>query len=204
MPACVKIQEGNVTISDGKFLCYNINGALNTVHTYWAYANETDAVLVEIDVYFPRGYDIIIDEVENGTVTANKNVAAEGETITLTVTPDAGYKLESIKAVELGMPEVKAFDGMAYAQNDEVPLTEGTDDDGNTIYTFTMPAAAVNVIPVFSVSTGINTLNGADFATNLNEALRNGKVFDVSGRKVSNVVKGGIYIVDGKKVIIRK
>ena len=77
-------------------------------------------------------------------------------------------------------------------------------DDGNTIYTFTMPAAAVNVIPVFSVSTGINTLYGADFATNLNEALRNGKVFDVSGRKVSNVVKGGIYIVDGKKMIIRK
>ena len=160
-------------------------------------------MLVEIDVYFPRGYDIIIDEVVNGTVTANKNVAAEGETITLTVIPDAGYKLESIKAIEQ-RPEVKALGGFAAANGDEVPLTEGTDAEGNTIYTFTMPDAAVNVIPVFSVSTGINTLNGADFATNLNEALRNGKVFDVSGRKVSNVVKGGIYIVDGKKVIIRK
>ncbi len=205
-PVSVKILEGGevpLTIADGKYRTYNINGALNTVTTFWAYANETDAVLVEIDVIFPTGYPIIIDEVENGTVTANKYEAAEGETITLTVTPDAGYKLESIKAIEQH-PEVKALGGFAAANGDEVPLTEGTDAEGNTIYTFTMPDAAVNVIPVFSVSTGINTLNGADFATNLNEALRNGKVFDVSGRKVSNVVKGGIYVVDGKKVIIRK
>ena len=204
-PICVKIQDYDnpLTIADGKYHTYNINGALNTVTTFWAYANEEDAVLVEIDVIFPQGYPIMIDEVENGTVTANKYEAAEGETITLTVTPDAGYKLESIKAIEQ-RPEVKALGGFAAANGDEVPLTEGTDAEGNTIYTFTMPDAAVNVIPVFSVSTGINTLNGADFATNLNEALRNGKVFDVSGRKVSNVVKGGIYVVDGKKVIIRK
>ena len=203
-PVSVKIQENeNLSIADGKFFTYNINGSLNTVQTYWAYANEEDAVLVEIDVIFPIGYPIIIDEVEHGTVTANKYESPAGETITLTVTPETRYKLESIKAVEQ-RPEAKAIGGMASANGDEVPLTEGTDADGNTIFTFTMPDAAVLVTPVFSVSTGINTLNGTDFATNLNEALRNGKVFDVSGRKVSNVVKGGIYIVDGKKMVIRK
>ena len=55
-------------------------------------------------------------------------------------------------------------------------------------------------------ATAINriNINGADFAATIDNALRNGKVFDISGRKVSSVVKGGIYIVDGQKMVIRK
>ena len=53
---------------------------------------------------------------------------------------------------------------------------------------------------------GINriSIDGTDFAATIDNALRNGKVFDISGRKVGTVVKGGIYIVDGVKVVIRK
>ena len=70
----------------------------------------------------------------------------------------------------------------------------------DTTYTFDMPAGDVYVTPVFSLSTGINAV----IANTLNDALRNGKVYDVSGRRVDNVVKSGIYIVDGKKMMIRK
>ena len=56
------------------------------------------------------------------------------------------------------------------------------------------------------IAVGINRINidGANFAATIDNALRNGKVFDISGRKVNAVVKGGIYIVDGVKMVVRK
>lgn len=42
-------------------------------------------------------YSITIDnDIQNGTIVADKSSAAEGETVKLTVTPEAGYKLEAI------------------------------------------------------------------------------------------------------------
>ncbi len=56
------------------------------------------------------------------------------------------------------------------------------------------------------IAVGINRIgiDGADFAATIDNALRNGKVFDISGRKINSVVKGGIYIVDGVKMVVRK
>ena len=67
----------------------------------------------------------------NGTVTANMTTAAEGETVTVTFTPNAGYAL---------------FEQRAYNPNnssDRVELTPGT--EANT-YTFQMPAFDVRVV----------------------------------------------------------
>ena len=373
-PVSVKIQEGNdLKIADGKYFTYNINGAADVVKTYWAYANETDAVLVEIDVNFPQGYNVDIAEAENGTVEANVTKAAPGYTIRLTATPDEGYQLKSIRAYytqddDTAEPGAGVkLSGMAMAAATDVDLELTQNEDGT--YSFTMPAADVKVEAVFDdptsigaednstgwwqdfsdfynltkgqtafisfdnyndggenwhnwlyvtqkpnigkygagddefgaircdnygwgssydattlqndydwstfmtdmnnshveatlgmdeegkivmnsvitttegktynysytskpvdedgfeffytvenahlknfkvtiedVPVGINRINtdANSFATNLDEALRNGKVFDISGRKVSTVVNGGIYIVDGKKLIIRK
>ena len=71
------------------------------------------------------------------------------------------------------------------------------------------PAVITNVgflTEIPAEATGINRINidGADFAATIDNALRNGKVFDISGRKVNSVVKGGIYIVDGVKMVVRK
>ena len=46
----------------------------------------------------PERYGITIATVQNGTVTADKATATEGETVTLTVKPDAGYHLKSLMA----------------------------------------------------------------------------------------------------------
>lgn len=43
----------------------------------------------------PATYKITVAETTNGTITADKQTAAEGETVTLTVTPDADYILKS-------------------------------------------------------------------------------------------------------------
>jgi len=44
----------------------------------------------------PVTYTITIDEIVNGTVTADKTEAEEGETVTLTITPDEGYTLVNV------------------------------------------------------------------------------------------------------------
>ena len=48
------------------------------------------------EVVEPTTYTITIGETANGTVTADKAEAEEGETVTLTVTPDEGYKLSAL------------------------------------------------------------------------------------------------------------
>ena len=71
----------------------------------------------------PERYGITIATVQNGTVTADKVTATEGETVTLTVKPDAGYHLKSLMA-------------------GDKTLTRAP-------YTFTMPAKEVKVSALF-------------------------------------------------------
>ena len=68
-------------------------------------------------------YAVKIAEMTNGTVTADKATATEGETVTLTVKPDAGYHLKSLMA--------------------------GHKTLTSTPYTFTMPAKEVTVSALF-------------------------------------------------------
>ena len=68
-------------------------------------------------------YAVKIAEMTNGTVTADKATATEGETVTLTVKPDAGYHLKSLMA-------------------GHKTLTSAP-------YTFTMPAKEVTVSALF-------------------------------------------------------
>ncbi len=68
---------------------------------------------------------------ENGTVTVRPTGAREGETVTLSVTPDAGYTLSAITAKD--------------SRDREVSLTR----DGLNRYTFSMPALDVEVTASF-------------------------------------------------------
>ena len=159
-PVCVKIVEDGLAITDGKFNTYNINGASDVVKTYWAYANAIDAVLVEIDVYFPQGYNIEIAETANGSVKSNVTRVAPDYIVNLTVTPDEGYKLKSIKATYTEGDDTEGesvkLSGMALAAATDVELDLTENADGT--YSFTMPAADVNVEAVFYDPTSI----GAD------------------------------------------
>ncbi|MBQ9216680.1 MAG: leucine-rich repeat protein [Muribaculaceae bacterium] len=75
---------------------------------------------------------------EHGSVTCDKTEAAEGETVTLTVTPDDGYELET-----LTVTTVDATTGTPLRAN--VDLISGE----NATYTFLMPAAPVTVSATF-------------------------------------------------------
>jgi len=76
-------------------------------------------------------YKVKIDDaIENGTVTASRKTALDGDVITLTVTPNSGYDFESLTVTD--------------ADGNTVETTETADG-----YQFTMPASDVEVSAAF-------------------------------------------------------
>lgn len=80
-------------------------------------------------------YTVTVPTAENGTITADKATAQEGDTVTLTVRPAEGYALQSLTAT------------CAAAAPGTVPLQE----KGEGIYTFAMPAGDVTVTGTFAL-----------------------------------------------------
>lgn len=80
-------------------------------------------------------YTVTVPTAENGTITADKATAQEGDTVTLTVRPAEGYVLQSLTATCVA------------AAPGTVPLQE----KGEGIYTFAMPAGDVTVTGTFAL-----------------------------------------------------
>ena len=103
---------------------------------------------------------------ENGSVSADKASACAGETVTLTLTPDAGYKVASVI--------VNGGDPLAVTENQA---------------TFEMPAAIANVVATFSVATAIDNteLDGKAVKVLRNGILlieKNGHTYNAMGQLV--------------------
>lgn len=75
-------------------------------------------------------YAVSAANTENGTITAQPQRAAEGDTVTLTVKPDQGYKLDILTVTDRSGKEIRV-----------------TGKNGK--YTFTMPASRVTVKATF-------------------------------------------------------
>ena len=73
----------------------------------------------------------VSEDIMGGSITADKETAIIGETVTLNVTPDVGYELDSLTYTPEGGEPM------------QIPETEG-------VYSFTMPAANVTVDAVFA------------------------------------------------------
>jgi len=107
-----------------------------------------------------REYDIIVEKSAHGTVTPEWESAMKGDTVTLTVKPDAGYKLETLSVAGKGGSVVK--------------VTEK-----NGVYSFDMPAFAVVVKATFvsagAVESGfVDVAPGAYYADAVKWAAENG------------------------------
>lgn len=76
-------------------------------------------------------YTISIREARNGDVTANRRSAPTGATVTIAVTPDSGYVLETITVTD--------------KNGNDLRIT----DKGNGKYAFTMPGSKVEVKVTF-------------------------------------------------------
>ena len=78
-----------------------------------------------------RRYDVSAPSVKHGDVTVSPKNASKGDTVTITVKPDAGYVLGSLEV------------------NDANGNTLSLTDKGNGKYTFTMPASKVEIKATF-------------------------------------------------------
>lgn len=76
-------------------------------------------------------YSVTVKNSDNGDVEANVSRAAKGDTVTLTVTPDEGYVLDTLTVTA--------------ANGDKINLNRGS----NGRYTFEMPASRVTVKATF-------------------------------------------------------
>ena len=85
-------------------------------------------------------------DIRNGTVTANRRYAERGDTVTITVKPDDGFKLDDLTVTDKNGKELK--------------LT----DRGNGKYTFTMPAGKVEINAAFVKEVEISPFS--DVSTN--------------------------------------
>ena len=99
--------------------------ANTTVYAHWTYTGGS----VGVGSYTPS-YTVSVDKTENGTITVSPKSASKGSIVTITVKPDKGYTLETLRALDMS----------GYAME----LTEN-----NGRFTFKMPASAVIVKATF-------------------------------------------------------
>ena len=92
----------------------------------------------------PMKYAVTIRDAENGTVTADKGEAAEGDVITLTIEPRQGYLLKQLRVVN------SVFFTLA--------KTIDVDESTGTV-TFTMPNDNVTLQPLFADATSVYKLD---------------------------------------------
>ena len=126
---------------------------------------------------------------EHGTVTCDKQTAYEGETVTLTVTPDNGYELETLTVTFTNEDEPSG--APLRLRGGTVELTPGE----NGTYTFEMPAAPVAVNAAFKKTkvTGLNDIDAAQ--------PRSGQRYNRLGQPVGKDYRG-IVIEDGRKIYV--
>ncbi|MCR4620141.1 MAG: hypothetical protein K5633_05575 [Paludibacteraceae bacterium] len=178
----VKIKFGNiaktplVSINGGEYADMSIT---DKVYTHTAAADElisikmADAsavvfqqIMIDEELRSPELFAINCAEATNGTVAAYK-LGIPNETITLTVTPDAGYKTATVTV-----------------NGDELVDVEGA-------YSFTMPGQDVDVVATFEVSTGVSDAAADADATKPTKRLVDG-VLLIEKDGVTYSAQGGI------------
>ena len=132
-----------VTAQPKDYPGYRYNERISTVSgTLTAIEDEGD--IVTLKLYYderttsrPSGgsstssYTVAVEDMENGTVETDPRRAEEGEEVTITVTPDEGYELDTLTVID--------------RDGDEVEVTE--ERDGT--FTFEMPDSRVTIEATF-------------------------------------------------------
>ena len=141
--------------------------SLNAVEGVYSFVMPDQAVTVSAT--FERlpvvEYNITIAEMQNGSVTADKEKATEGELVTLTVSPAEGYKIADVKVNNVSLNAVEG------------------------VYSFEMPEEDVTITASFSSTEGFENIDASKQAVKviLNGQLlikKGDKLFDAQGAVV--------------------
>lgn len=77
----------------------SLNEGDNTIEVSWEAGSSFDGTMTKTLKVLPASaptFTVTIDPATNGTATVDKTTAAEGETVTVTTTPESGYVLDTI------------------------------------------------------------------------------------------------------------
>ena len=77
-------------------------------------------------------YNIEVEQADGGTITTNRSSASRGRTVTITVTPDAGFELDELIVTD--------------RNGNRITVSQTAENQ----YTFTMPAGRVSIQAVFA------------------------------------------------------
>ena len=115
--------------------------------------------------------------------------AVEGQTITLDIEANSGY----------GLKELRVINGVNFTMGTNISLE--TLSNGNSRLTFTMPDDIVTLQPVFAK--GENVVDGIRIVNA--DGRKSTVIYDLNGHRYnnSNSLSPGIYIKDGKKILIK-
>jgi hypothetical protein len=109
----------------------------------------------------PLSYFVDVKETEFGTLTANKQEAFEGDTITLTVNAEYGYALS----------ELRVINSVFYTWEKTIEIPESSDYGQVLKVQFIMPNDNVTIQPVFE---DISSVLKLDFSATLSGAIPQG------------------------------
>ena len=140
-------------------------------------------------------YHIFVRKANYGSVTvvsplsegSGEAEAVEGQTVTLSITANSGY----------GLKELRVINGVNFTLGTNISLE--TLSNGNSQLTFTMPDDIVTLQPVFAK--GENVVDGISIVNA--DGTRSTVLYDLNGHRVSVPSRKGIYIKNGKKVIVK-
>ena len=118
-------------------------------------------------------YPITVPDAPNGTVTVSPKSAAKGATVTITVTPDSGYVLEAISAVD--------------QNGGALQLT----DKGDGKYSFVMPSGKVDIDASFKKLTETSPFDDVSTDAYYYEAVKWAAENGITGG-----VGGGLFAPD--------
>jgi hypothetical protein len=163
VPACVKYTDGKT------YPCYNISGFVGTVKTYWAIANATKAVLVEID--FVSEAD---PELAAALKALNDEIAAAQALLASSAEASADDKAALQAAIDAAQATAAAGASVD-ALKAALASLKGAEGDFNT-------------------SVGI---------TSVQMAAQAGQLYNLNGQKMQTTLKKGLYILNGKKVVMK-
>lgn len=159
--------------------------------------NGGDILDVRLRVYSDENVSVKVSA-SGGLITDADSVSIDGTTVPI------GQPLV-IKAIGNGWAQLQSLsvthgiltgDSLVRGVAQRVTTSIDIPESGTSI---TLPASCVDgdllIAAVFSTPTGINSATDDERQSNDNDA-----VYDLQGRRVNSPIKGGIYIVNGKKI----
>ena len=150
----VDLEAGTYTVEVSADNCAVFNSNITITADTATHTQTIAMTYLPVDYYEPTYPVTTPDKTENGTVTANRRYAERGDTVTITVKPDDGFKLDDLTVTDKNGKELK--------------LT----DKGNGKYTFTMPASKVEVNATFVKEVEISPFNDVSTSAYYYEAVK--------------------------------